>query len=668
MKINKFRELVDQMTEAESEMEFTTYENQFICLLMGSVLIGASLVTLLLGILWGYPFFIALLFTIFLGTCGILVLLIPKATSISLNARIHLTNIIVTFAALVTYFVYSKELGIQFSFVIIIIIFISSASLNSLSRRYSIVLSVVFLIVVSITLHGHVYTFDLSTNLILIFMLLFINILALCINQLYAYTTQKKRLRYEELLQQNEEITGLYEEIVATEETLKDQNAQLKTYNSEILEHQKRLHFLSYSDPLTGLSNRKRMMEELHTLTDLTIPNQKDFSLFYIDIDNFKRINDSLGHIAGDVLLCQLSERLRGFIHRSDMLGRLGGDELALIIRRHLSDELLYAYAEEIRLLFEEPFTLNQKSIKISVSIGIALWPTDAKDGEELLKAADTAMFKAKDLGRNFIQFFQQSMKNDVLKKIEMENQLIQAFKSKEFYLEYQPICSPAGSPLGFEALIRWNNPSLGRVSPMDFIPLIEELGLIDDIGKWILMTACHKINALNADRKNPYFMSVNISPTQIKHSNFVDSMMTIIEACGTDPTWLQFEITETVFIDNMGKASNILRQISQTGILIALDDFGTGYSSLSYLLDLPINTMKIDKTFVDGIISNKNRPNIIGDIIKMAHNMDMHVVAEGVEEREQLNYLTDKKCDMIQGYYFSKPLGDSDLDSYLSK
>lgn len=667
MKSNIFTKLIDQMTEAENNIDIMNYENQILCFIMGPLLIFASIISLYLGIHWGHPVFIALLFTLFLGTCGLIIFMLPKLSGLNLKVRIHLTHILITVATIVTYLVYSQDFGILFSFIIIIIIFLSSATLSPISRRYSIATSIVYLILASITLHGHTYTFDISTNVILICIFLIFNVIMMSINQLYAYTSRKKSIRYEELMQQNEEITGLYEEIVATEETLKEQNKQLNSYNSEILEHQKRLHFLAFSDPLTGLANRKRILDELKTLANLDEPNHKDFALFFIDIDNFKRVNDSLGHAAGDLLLCQVSERINNFIQRGDLLGRLGGDEFALIIRRHLSSELLYAYAEEIRLLFEEPYELDHKRIKVSISIGIALWPTDAGTGEELLKASDTAMFKAKDLGRNIIQFFQQEMKSSVLAKIEMENQLIQAVANKEFYLEYQPICSPHGVLLGFEALIRWNNAALGRVSPMTFIPVAEDLGLIQDIGAWTILTACEKINTLNADRDVPYFMSINLSPLQMRDITFVDSAMDLIAQCGTNPHHLQFEITETVFIDSINEASLILQELRNAGIRIALDDFGTGYSSLSYLLDLPISTLKIDKSFVDGITGIRNRKNIISDIILMAHNLGMYVVAEGVEIKEQLDYLADEDCDMIQGYYYSKPLGDADLVHYLS-
>ncbi|HEX3029842.1 MAG TPA: EAL domain-containing protein [Clostridia bacterium] len=484
---------------------------------------------------------------------------------------------------------------------------------------------------------------------------------------IYAFERRLNR-KMSEVIKQSEEIASLCEELSATEGELSQQNQQLMEYNSRMKENEERLNYLAYYDGLTGLPNRKMIFNKLEMLVNASMRNQATFAVVFIDLDNFKRINDTMGHNVGDLLLQLVVSRLENVICKKDILGRLGGDEFALIIQRSLKDTEILEYVEQVRSSLLKPFLINRTEVNISASLGISIFPQDGDDSEELLKSADTAMYKAKDYGKNAVQFFCKEMKDEILKKIEFEKALLAAIHNGEIYLVYQPQYYSGTKKLrGGEVLVRWQSHVLGKVNPVEFIPIAEETGFIIPLGEWILRTACKEVCEIRKKGFNDIIISVNISAVQIMEPSFVQMVSKILRETGIDGTCLEFEITESVFISSMEYAIRVLNELKKMKIRIALDDFGTGYSSLNYIQQLPIDTLKIDKTFISSISNGNSKKQIVGSIISLIHQMDIAVVAEGVENEEQLHYLKEYQCDFIQGYLWGKPLGREEFEKTLA-
>lgn len=470
--------------------------------------------------------------------------------------------------------------------------------------------------------------------------------------------------KFAEARRQKEELLTLYEEIAATEEELSQQNKQLVEYNLAMKENEEKLNYLAFFDVLTELPNRKMVINRLDLLITLSTKKQMNFAVVFIDLDNFKRINDSMGHHAGDMLLQAVALRLKSLIHQDDMLGRLGGDEFALIIQRQLKDENILEYVESLRAVLLDSFLIERAEISISASFGISIYPRDGHNSVELLKCADTAMYKTKDYGKNGVQFFCKEMKDDILKIMEFENKLLASIRNGELSLVFQPQYAAATKKLrGFEVLTRWQSAELGYISPVKFIPVAEGMGFIVTMGEWILRKACEKFKYIQ-NKYNIYtVISVNISAVQIMEPMFVKMVKNVLEETEFNAKYLEFEVTESVFISSVEYVSGVLKDLKELGISIALDDFGTGYSSLSYLQKLPIDTLKIDKSFIDTLNNTNERKQIVGSIISLVHQMDMWVVAEGVENEIQLNYLQKHDCDCIQGFLWGRPLDEEDLE-----
>lgn len=422
-------------------------------------------------------------------------------------------------------------------------------------------------------------------------------------------------------------------------------------------EKKERLKRLAYYDSLTGLPNRQYFLEKLQASLDAAAEEDKKFYVIFIDLDNFKKVNDTLGHYYGDILLQDVASRFKHVVREPNVLGRLGGDEFAVIVHEFEKAEEVENFVQALMHTLIKPFVLKNNRFLISGSFGISIFPEDGKRVDELLRNADTAMYRAKETGRNNFKLFNRSMETDLLRKVGIENRLLTALDKNEFYLVYQPQFSIGNNIVrGFEALIRWNNDEMGIVQPMDFIPLAEETGYISIIGRWVLKTACLKFRELQR-RFNYYgIISVNISPVQFKSAGFVDMIKEILRETDFNPEYLELEITESVFIDSFENAIAIFSELKKLGVKISLDDFGTGYSSLSYLQQLPIDTLKIDKSFVRDINDKGDKKGIVKPIISLVHNMNINVIAEGVETQEQLNYLRNAKCDTIQGYLLGKP------------
>jgi len=344
------------------------------------------------------------------------------------------------------------------------------------------------------------------------------------------------------------------------------------------------------------------------------------FYIVFIDIDSFKKINDSMGHHIGDLFISDAAKRLKASIHKSDFIGRIGGDEFALIIQRRLSDKEVFKYIDKIRKHFLQSFIIEGNEITSSASFGIASFPYDGVGQVELMKNADTAMYKAKELGKNNVQFFEKSMKEELLEKLNLENELKSALYNNEFFLVFQPIYTlRTGTIRGFETLLRWNSKVLGMVSVK-----------------------------------------------QLESPNIVESIKYILKETNFDPNLLEIEITESTFMNSIHKTKSTLEKLQDMRISISLDDFGTGYSSLSYLRQLPIDILKIDRTFINDILKSDRNVEIIGSIIDLSHNLDIAVIAEGIEEEIQLRHLRKLKCDYVQGYLMSKPLNLEDLEQFI--
>jgi diguanylate cyclase (GGDEF)-like protein len=451
-------------------------------------------------------------------------------------------------------------------------------------------------------------------------------------------------------------IRSNYNELSAMHEVLVTNEEQLRSnYN--------RIEYLAYHDVLTSLPNKLSFIEHVNETLASSPGSNKLHAIYFVDLDNFKTINDTLGHDYGDNLLAQTAEQLISVTTSNDMIARAGGDEF-LIFRENLSSqEEAYNFAANIIDAFRKPFNLNGEVAYVSMSIGIALYPKHGISTNVLIKNADIAMYKSKDTGKNKYTLFDNSMEVELNRNTEIVEVLRNAIENNEVYVKYQPQFNIITNKLiGCEALMRINSNKLGTLSPSEFIPIAEESGLIIRLGEWILKEAC-KFNKSLIDRGYPLFnVSVNISSIQINQSGFVEMLENILKETGLPPGNLELEITESTIVSSLTDTNVLLNKLQTLGVRISLDDFGTGYSSLNYLTSMPINTLKIDKSFIDNISNNEKDSFIAEAIIQLAHNIDVEVVAEGVEYEIQLDMLKNKQCDIVQGYIYSKPLLPTEL------
>lgn len=438
---------------------------------------------------------------------------------------------------------------------------------------------------------------------------------------------------------------------------------------SKLKKYQENLEYQAYHDPLTGLNNRlsldKKVGEHLRNAKQ-----DKVFgAMMFIDTDNFKFVNDTLGHIIGDKLLVQISKKLVFFSNESISLFRFGGDEFIYYIENISNREQLEILANNIVKTFSEPFIIDENFINVTISMGISVFPDNGVDLDTLLKCADMAMYEVKEKGKNGYYFFNELLNDKILRRVNIEKYLKTALKNNEFVLYYQPQIDLKSKKIdGFEALVRWNSPELGMVSPEDFISVAEEIGFIVHLGEWILRSACSYIMELNTKWNTNYTVAVNISIIQLLQDNFTEVVCSIIEETGLDPCLLEVEITESVLMESPDISIEKLQVLLDMGVKIALDDFGTGYSSLSYLRTIPLTTLKIDKSFIDDITDEESKTSIVDSIITLGHKFGLIMVAEGIEKEEQLKYLEKCACNKIQGYLFSKPLCCSDLEKYIQQ
>ncbi|OCT16498.1 diguanylate cyclase [Paenibacillus pectinilyticus] len=442
--------------------------------------------------------------------------------------------------------------------------------------------------------------------------------------------------------------------------------SQLRDITERYL-NEERHNYLAYHDELTSLPNRRSLQETLnyHISSSLTSGKTIDLVLMFLDLDHFKTINDAFGHSNGDILLKQVSSRLILCLGDNGKVFRMGGDEFIFLFHDINGQKDVIQKGRQIIDLFDTPFTINGSKFHVTASIGIAIYPNDGTDAETFMVYADNAMYKSKSKGRNNYTLFDANMKTHSKEKdkLSLEVSLRRALENKEFVVYYQPQVDLVNKKIiGVEALLRWDSPEYGIVSPVSFIPILEENGLISQVGEWVLSEVCNQSKRWIEQGFPKLRMAVNLSSQQFLKDNLVEVIANTLIETGMDPNYLELEITETMTMD-VERAITVLGQLNALGVRISIDDFGTGYSSLNYLKKFPIHTLKIDKSFVRDIMIDVNDSNIVSTIISMAHNLNLDVVAEGVETKDQLDFLQLKKCDAVQGYYYSKPLSVVDFE-----
>ena len=485
------------------------------------------------------------------------------------------------------------------------------------------------------------------------------------------------RVRNQLALQEaNDKVKVLNERL---EERVKERTFEVESANrvlkEEILQrHQleQKLRHDALHDSLTGLPNRSLFMQEVENCLDNAIDNtHEQFAVLFIDLDRFKIINDSLGHLAGDELLISCAQRLEKCVTKKATLARLGGDEFTILLEKISHVDAAVAVAKKILQEFAVPFNLGSRSIMITVSIGIVMGNNEYRQEIDLLRDADTALYRAKELGKARYEIFTQQMYFDAMRRLELENELHQAIANRELVLYYQPILTLNNFELtGFEALVRWQHPERGIVSPGEFIPLAEETGLIIPLGEWVMYEACQQLKNWQDELPGAksLTMSINVAGEQLHDFNFLARIDRIIAQTQVNPKQIKLEITESMLIADTEQLIEVLQQIKTRGIQLSIDDFGTGYSSLSYLPQFPIDILKIDRSFVNAMNVEQQNLEIIKTIITLAQVLNMQIVAEGIETDNQSHALKSLKVEFGQGYWFSKPLTAEKAKAVIAK
>lgn len=434
---------------------------------------------------------------------------------------------------------------------------------------------------------------------------------------------------------------------------------------SERKETEKVIEHMAYYDYLTQLPNRRLFQKKVNETIIQSKEEEITFAIMFIDLDRFKNVNDSMGHSTGDQLLRLVGERLKESVRKDDIVSRHGGDEYAILLPSATPSEA-EKIAERIIEDLTRPFSFNNIEVFVSSSIGISIYPNDGTNYETLTGHADSAMYLSKESGKNNFQFFTKSLHQEIIEKAILERELRKALKKEQFTLHYQPqINLNSGKLTGLEALIRWHHPSKGLISPADFIPIAEETSLIGLIGQWVLETACRQVKKWQDEGLAPIQISVNVSIQQFKQASFVEQVKSILKKTKLEAKFLNLEITESMTSD-VHNCQTTLQELRVAGINVSIDDFGTGYSSLSYLSKFPITHLKIDRIFVKEL--TKSNRAIVKTIISLAKNLDINVIAEGVETEEQAHFLKELNCDEVQGYFYSKPLASDQIKSLLTR
>ncbi|CAG7646346.1 EAL domain-containing protein [Paenibacillus allorhizosphaerae] len=468
-------------------------------------------------------------------------------------------------------------------------------------------------------------------------------------------------------------MSGEYYYVETTINPINAQNAghvqRLVLITRDITERKKSdqaIYHLAYHDTLTDLPNRRLFVDQLRKETTKAKRNEARMAVLFLDLDRFKNINDSLGHEMGDLILIETAKRLRQCVRPDDIVARFAGDEFIILLTDLASASEAEAISEQIQLSMQAPYQLGTQSQHISCSLGIAMYPSDGRNPDELLKRADMALYAVKERGRKGYSFFHHEMEERSLERSLLENELQKAIHLEQFHLDYQPkVDLTTGQLTGMEALVRWIHPELGRIAPGKFIPIAEETGLIIPLGEWVLRKGCAQNKAWQDQGYPPLKLSVNLSARQFYQTDLLDNIKQILNETGLDPKWLELEVTESIFAD-IDDAAVILQKIRDLGVDTSIDDFGTGYSSFSYIKHLPIDTLKIDASFIRDIHQNKESHAIVRAILSLAQTLNLNVIAEGVESKEQVAVLSEGGCHQAQGYLFSKPVSSENFEKML--
>jgi diguanylate cyclase (GGDEF)-like protein/PAS domain S-box-containing protein len=433
--------------------------------------------------------------------------------------------------------------------------------------------------------------------------------------------------------------------------------------------YQVRIEHQANYDTLTGLANRSLLQDRLQQALLTAASSERRIAVAFVDLDRFKFINDSLGHHLGDELLKLVATRLKSCVRDCDTIARLGGDEFVLLINGHNGPDSVRKLLEEIRAAVAQPWVTDQGEFLVSCSMGVALHPGDGEEALTLLKHADSAMYRAKESGRNNFQFFTRELNALMTERLELETYLRRALERKQFVLRYQPRINLAtGQMVGAEALLRWRIPQRGTIPPRRFISLAEDTGLIVPIGKWVLQSACAQNKAWQDAGLPPMVVSVNVSPRQFRHESLVQTVADALELTGLPARYLELEVTESMVMHDAPQLVAMLDELKELGVQIAVDDFGTGYSSLSYLKRFPVDRLKVDRSFVEHMTTEADDATIVRAIIALGHNLGLKVVAEGVETAQQARALRAYQCDEAQGFLFSRPISARDIPRLLTR
>ncbi|MGE5523060.1 MAG: putative bifunctional diguanylate cyclase/phosphodiesterase [Rhodospirillaceae bacterium] len=428
----------------------------------------------------------------------------------------------------------------------------------------------------------------------------------------------------------------------------------------DISEHRRReedLERAAAHDALTGLPNRALLSARIEHAFAQHRRGGRGFALIIADLDGFKRINDSLGHAIGDAVLSRVAARLKNQLRAVDTIARVGGDEFVLVLNDIASPDEAERLARRLTDAMQLPFVVGEHTLFLTISMGLALHPEHASDADALMRCADAALYRAKDLGRNRWQLFNHDLAAKRSEYLKLEHEMFEAVRNGEFLLHYQPIAKTDGTIVGAEALMRWPHPTRGMVSPAEFVPIAETNGLIGLLGAWALRTACMQAVRWDAEGIAGLSVSVNVSPRQFRQDDFFEQVRQALSESGIEPERLALEITEGVLLQHPEQTRVLLEALKRLGVRIAVDDFGTGYSSLAYLKRFPLSSLKIDRSFVRDMASSANDRVIVSAVLSLARELGLQVVAEGVEDEEQLRFLSEKGCPLVQGYYFGRPM-----------
>jgi diguanylate cyclase (GGDEF)-like protein/PAS domain S-box-containing protein len=442
-------------------------------------------------------------------------------------------------------------------------------------------------------------------------------------------------------------------------------NRELRQEIQSRIKMEEKISKLAYFDDLTGLFNKKSFTEYVDKKISENLRNELSLAIMYVDLDSFKLVNDTLGYQLGDKIIIQAAQRLTENLRISDTTARVGADEFLVLLQNNPDEDTIHIIAEKVNEAFRREFLIEGNDVHITASIGVAVYPLDGNDADTLIKNANIAMHRAKEKGKNKYEICNPTMKENLIETMMLTNQLYRAVADNEFELYYQPqVDTCNGNIVGFESLIRWQHPESGIVPPNRFIPIAEKTGLIIQIGEWVIEQACKQMKIWQDSNIVLAPISVNLSAKQFVDYDLIGKVSEVINSTGIEPKYLEFEITESVLMEDIVSISHTLKELSKLGVRIAIDDFGTKYSSLNYLKQLPINKLKIDMSFVQGINVNHKDEIIINTIIALAKKLKMSVLAEGVESFRQMNFLKKADCHIVQGYYLYRPMPPTKIEN----